>query len=238
VPGVFSAETIKWAAQHRYPYIALNTPLHIADQIWDTYDVAARQVGYEAGPENRGYLLRVHVQDTEEKALENARQFMWMQGEFTGIGHPYWLNPPGYSSPSRRLFFAKLANAGTKQALERSLESQLDTLEIVAGNPTQVIEKLRVVLERCRPSILMLFANDGKIDHANSLRCIELMGREVLPAVRQIGDELGLHDPFQLDAPISLQFTPADQLRPQGELEDAPDPFGAIAGAASPSRPA
>ena len=59
--------------------------------------------------ENRGYLIRVHVQDTEEKAVQNARQFMWMQGEFTGLAHPVWANPSGYFSPSGRRGFVEFA---------------------------------------------------------------------------------------------------------------------------------
>ena len=88
IPGVLSKETVIWTAQQRYPYIALNTSIEATKTIWETYDKAAAEVGYTAGPENFGYLIRVHVQDTEEKALENARQFMWMQGEFTGLAQP------------------------------------------------------------------------------------------------------------------------------------------------------
>src|SRR6201999_769785 len=84
---VLSKETVIWTAQQRYPYIALNTAIDATKVIWDTYSKAAKDVGYEAGPENFGYLIRVHVQDTEEKARQNARQFMWMQGEFTGLAH-------------------------------------------------------------------------------------------------------------------------------------------------------
>jgi alkanesulfonate monooxygenase SsuD/methylene tetrahydromethanopterin reductase-like flavin-dependent oxidoreductase (luciferase family) len=213
VPGVLSPETIIWAAQHRYPYISLNTPLHLTGQLWSIYDDAARRVGYEPGPENRGYLLRVHVQDTMEKAIEGAREYMWMQGEFTGVGYPYWVNPPGYGSPTRRLDYARYANAGVFKSRSAPFEEQLRTREIVAGTPEHVISELRVVLETCRPSILMLWGNDGKVPHADSLRCIELLGREVVPALREIGDELGLHDPFELDTPVSLQFTPPDELR-------------------------
>jgi alkanesulfonate monooxygenase SsuD/methylene tetrahydromethanopterin reductase-like flavin-dependent oxidoreductase (luciferase family) len=213
VPGVFSAETLEWAARHRYPYISLNTPLHLTGQLWEIYDNAAREVGYEPGPENRGYLLRVHVQDTEEKALECAREFMWMQGQFTGVGHPYWVSPSGYGSPERRLLYTKLANGLIPRINAASFEEQLASHEIVAGTPDQVIAALRVVLETCRPSILMLWGNDGKVGHPDAMRCIELTGQEVLPALREMGDELGLHDPIALDTPVSLAYTPPDQLR-------------------------
>jgi alkanesulfonate monooxygenase SsuD/methylene tetrahydromethanopterin reductase-like flavin-dependent oxidoreductase (luciferase family) len=218
VPGVFSAETIAWAARHRYPYIALNTPLHLTGELWKIYDVAARQVGYRAGPENRGYLLRVHVQDNEAKALRNGREFMWMQGEFTGIGHPYWFSPPGYSSASQRRGYVARANGLGPSAFALPFEKQLEKHEIIAGTPQQVIDNLRVVLENTRPGILALWGNDGKVDHEDSLRCIELMGKEVLPAVREIGRELGLDDPFSINAPLSLDLTPRDQLQPQPDF--------------------
>jgi alkanesulfonate monooxygenase SsuD/methylene tetrahydromethanopterin reductase-like flavin-dependent oxidoreductase (luciferase family) len=216
VPGVFSPETIEWAAVHRYPYIALNTPLIQTDDVWNTYDTAARRAGYQAGPENRGYLLRVHVQDTEEKAHANAREFMWMQGSFTGVGHPYWVSPSGYGSPSpeKRLMFAQLANGLLPKMAATPYEQQLDSLEIVAGTPTQVIEKLRIVMEKVRPSILILWLNDGKMQHEDTMRCIELMGNDVAPALRKIGDELGLHDPFELDSPVGIQFSPPGELQP------------------------
>ena len=109
IPGVLSKETVIWAAQHRYPYIALNTSIDATKVIWDLYDKTAEECGYTAGPENRGYLIRVHVQDTEEKAVKNARQFMWMQGEFTGLANPVWANPAGYFSPSGRRGFVEFA---------------------------------------------------------------------------------------------------------------------------------
>jgi alkanesulfonate monooxygenase SsuD/methylene tetrahydromethanopterin reductase-like flavin-dependent oxidoreductase (luciferase family) len=207
VPGVLSRETIEFAARHRYPYVALNTPMHLTGDLWKTYDDAARAAGYEPGSENRGYLLRVHVQDTDAEARDGAREFMWMQGEFTGVGHPYWAQPAGYVSPANRLMAAKLANSGATRSHAADFETQLATREIVAGTPGTVIDQLRGILETCRPSILMLWGNDGKVGHERSLRCIELLGKEVLPALREIGDGLGLRDPFELDSPISLEYS-------------------------------
>ena len=42
----------------------------------DIYTEAARESGYEPGPENFGYLCRIHVQDTDEKAYESAKGFL------------------------------------------------------------------------------------------------------------------------------------------------------------------
>ena len=50
IPGVISKETIVWAAQQRYPYIALNTSIEQTKKIWELYDSVAADVGYVGGP--------------------------------------------------------------------------------------------------------------------------------------------------------------------------------------------
>ena len=109
VPGVASKETVVWAAEHRYPYIGLNTNFDVSQKIKDLYVESARAVGYEPGPENFGQLLQCHVADTEEKAERNAREFMWMRGEFTGLAHPVWGSPSGYGSRSNRNALIEIA---------------------------------------------------------------------------------------------------------------------------------
>jgi alkanesulfonate monooxygenase SsuD/methylene tetrahydromethanopterin reductase-like flavin-dependent oxidoreductase (luciferase family) len=209
VPGVFSTETIIWAAQHRYPYIALNTTIDATKQIWKTYDDAAREVGYEAGPEQRGYLLQVHVADTEERALANAREFMWMQGEFTGLAHPVWSAPSGYYSSSMRRAFVERANGRAKRQSGGgdTFEEKIENLRIIAGTPDQCVERLKVIMRETRPGIFAFWGNDGKVGHQDSMRCIQLLGQEVMPAVRDHAKELGLTSPFEVDSPVSLEFS-------------------------------
>jgi alkanesulfonate monooxygenase SsuD/methylene tetrahydromethanopterin reductase-like flavin-dependent oxidoreductase (luciferase family) len=76
-------------------------------------------------------------------------------------------------------------------------EAILDANRMVIGNPDTVVRKLREVLSDIRPGILGVWTNDGSIGHKDAMRCLELMGQEVLPALREIGDELELTDPFQ-----------------------------------------
>ncbi len=220
MPGVASKETVIFAAEHRYPFVALSTTIDITKKIWALYDETARRVGYEAGPETKGYEMRIHVQDTEEKALEAARHYMWMQGEFTGVTHPVWHNPAGYGSPSWRKQFVEMANGRRKNVANvdstTTVEDLRTTGNIIAGTPDQVIEAVRHLLTELRPGILNMWCSDGGMSHETTMRCIELMGREVLPAVRQIADGLGLQSPFEANAPVSLAATPKQELQPVG----------------------
>jgi alkanesulfonate monooxygenase SsuD/methylene tetrahydromethanopterin reductase-like flavin-dependent oxidoreductase (luciferase family) len=176
--------------------------------VWNTYDQAAAVAGYRSGPEQRGYLIRCHVAETEEKAMRNARQFMWMQGELIGLQHPVWATPSGYLGNWARRGLAEIRAGYRTGQGSRSFEEMVASLSIIAGTPEQVIEKLRVILEETQPSILALWANDGRISHEDSQSCIRLIGQEVLPALREIGNKLKLRSPFELNTPVSLAASP------------------------------
>src|ERR1700682_3755228 len=209
IPGVISTEKILWAAQHGYPFIALNTPIDRTKRIWEIYDNAAAEAGYTAGPDYHGLLKQIHVAETEEKAIENARQFMWMQGEFTGLAHPVWSTPSGYGSPVNRRAFVEFASGRATNPRGRpSLEKQMEELMIIAGTPKQVIAKLRILLEETRPGILGFWGNDGSVTHQDAKTCIRLLGQEVMPAVREIAKELDLKSPFETNQPVSLDYMP------------------------------
>ena len=214
VPGIASRETVIWAAEHRYPYVCLNTTIPDTLRVWKTYDEAAARVGYTPGPEQRGYLLRVHVADTEERAIANAREFTWMQGEFTGLAHPVWSSPAGYNPPKQRQLLTEFVNG--RRSLRRAVDfdQQVKDLQIIAGTPDQAVKRLRVIMEATRPGTFILWGNDGHVSHEDSMRCIELLGKEVLPAVRDIATELDLKSPFEAGTPVSLAQTPKEELQP------------------------
>src|ERR671923_26405 len=198
--------SIVWAAKQRYPYIALSTEIEATKKIWELYDQVAQQTGYAGGPEYRGYLQRCHVAETEEKAMANAKQFMWMQGEFTGLAHPVWSSPSGYFSPSYRTAFVEYAVGRRANPRAAAFEDQIRDQQIIAGTPKTVIPRLRRLLEETRPSIVGFWASDGFVTDADAKTCIRLLGEEVLPALREFGKELGLWSPFEANAPVSLAF--------------------------------
>src|SRR6185503_20816578 len=115
-----------------------------------------------------------HVAETEEKALANARQFMWMQGEFTGLAHPVWSTPSGYFSPSNRRAFVEFAVGRRSNPRGATFEDQIRDQMIIAGTPKTVIPKLKRLLEETRPSILAFWASDGFVSDADAKSCIKL----------------------------------------------------------------
>ena len=42
------------------------------------------------------------------------------------------------------------------------------------------------------------------MSNADTTSCIRLLGQEVLPAVREMGKELGLWSPFEANSPVGI----------------------------------
>ena len=67
-------------AEPRYPYIGLGTPLVATCDLWDFYTDEAAKHGYQAGPENFGYMIATVLAQTEEKAQALAEGFVYGGG--------------------------------------------------------------------------------------------------------------------------------------------------------------
>ncbi len=76
-------------------------------------------------------------------------------------------------------------------------DAVVESNRVVVGSPKTVIKKIREGLEIFRPGILGLWTNDGTISHRDTMRCLELMKQEVIPALHEMGNELDLPGPFE-----------------------------------------
>ena len=117
IPGLLSPESVIWAAEHRYPYIGLGTGLKATAELWNIYADKAAELGFQAGPENFGYMQNVYIADTEEKAQEVAKYNLYGGGG-AAFARPEWTLPPGYNSKeaTRRLARLQVATKGERTA--------------------------------------------------------------------------------------------------------------------------
>jgi len=180
VPGTASPETVIWAAQHRYPYVVLGSSLEQTKELIAIYQGTAKEEGYEMQPEHIGYLIRVFVADSEEKAQTEGHNFFWQKGALNKQIRE-WMAPPGYAT-------VDVAGIRRLRAISKAFDNQAyqeaqDNYQLILGTPDQVIEKLRYVRDLLGVGHMCLWAQDGYMTHDDTVRCIELMGKEVLPAL-------------------------------------------------------
>ena len=210
LPGVVSRDSLMWAAEKRFPYIMLATELEPTKQAYQLYHDTAAEHGYESGPQNLGYLWKVHVDETEELAEATGRKYIqgpsnpFLEGN-EGTVNPALVNLPGLTSRRRVLPTQAVATAarggggGVAGVLGRPYEQQIADYTIICGTPKTVIPKIRHVLEYIRPGSIFFWDGDGAMTHDDAMRSLRLMGEEVIPAVREIAKELELPGPFEVD---------------------------------------
>jgi alkanesulfonate monooxygenase SsuD/methylene tetrahydromethanopterin reductase-like flavin-dependent oxidoreductase (luciferase family) len=181
VPGTASPETVVWAAQHRYPYVVLGSSLEQTRELIALYRDTAAEAGYVMGPEHIGYLIRVFVADSEAKAQAEGHNFFWQNGALNKQPRE-WMAPPGYAS----IDFAGLRRlrAVSKPFDSQAYQEAQDNYQVVVGTPDQVLTRLRYIRDNLGIGHMCLWAQDGYMTYADSVRCIELFGQEVLPALR------------------------------------------------------
>jgi alkanesulfonate monooxygenase SsuD/methylene tetrahydromethanopterin reductase-like flavin-dependent oxidoreductase (luciferase family) len=237
IPGVLSRNTVAWAARQRYPYLMLATRLEPTKQSFEYYEEVAAEEGYEMGTQHKGYLFKVHVDETEELAYETGKKFLEGPGNIflegsRGVASPALQNLPGLTDrknllPTGKVGFVaasrgRTEDGGSAQAAKPTApiaaqaaqyDTQLENMTIITGTPDTVVPKIRQVLEYLRPGTIFFWDGDGAMTHEDSMRSLRLMGSDVIPAVREIGEELGLKSSFEVDTQTNQpipQDDPAD----------------------------
>ena len=108
-----------------------------------------------------------------------------------------------------------------ERPLQADYDAQLENLTIISGTPDTVLPKIRHVLEYLRPGTIFFWDGDGAMTHEDSMRSLRLMGDEILPAVREMAEELDLPSPFDIDPmtnePVVERTGPASEAVPAGD---------------------
>ena len=69
---------------------------------------------------------------------------------------------------------------------ERTYEELQEAGSIVVGNPDTVIRKLKETLDSVSPGYLICYGNEGDMPYEDVMRSIELIGKEVIPALHEV----------------------------------------------------
>lgn len=239
IPGVLSRETAEWAADHSYPYLGLGAALKPSAELWNIYAARLASHGKQAGPENFGHLIQVYVDETEERAEEIGRNFLYGGGN-GAFGKAEHNLPPGFQSGEALKRLAKAPQGGWLGVSAESLDAQTgeaaeanraekrskaeaayarlqQDLMVVVGTPDTVTEKIKVAMAALRPGHLFLMNLLGSAAHQDRRRSMELLGRHVLPELKAEGDRLGLPSMFDRQ-PGSVPLAPGQEPAPVADV--------------------
>ena len=165
-----------------WAYVNVGALIEMTMALKKIYIDTAREAGLKPGPEHFGYQVRALVADTDERAQELGQAFMWTV-DHRRRGPREHSDPPGYQSRTAQALGMSLPIApGQKMTYQKQQELN----SIIVGNPETVTRKLATTIEHLNPGYLILNGIDGPIPHSDVMRSIELLGKEVIPALHEI----------------------------------------------------
>jgi alkanesulfonate monooxygenase SsuD/methylene tetrahydromethanopterin reductase-like flavin-dependent oxidoreductase (luciferase family) len=216
---------MEWAARRHYPYVMLATEKNATKAAFEYYTEVAREEGYQAESQHFGYLLKAHVDETDEKAYEVGKNFVrgannpFNEGN-EGRVRGFVQNPPGMIdrarllptvgadtatgprvSAGRQVITAENDTAAQRRAARRarSYDELVAADAIIVGSPKTVIARVKEIMNFLRVGSIFFWGGEGAMTHEESMRNIKLMGEEVIPALKDYAKEIGINDPFEVD---------------------------------------
>ena len=223
IPGVLSLETVQWAADRNYPYLGLASSLAPTAELWEMYADRAASHGFQAGPENFGYLGMVAVGDTEEEALELAKYFLFAHGNrlFARAEHTL---PAGFNSEGAIKRLSSQASGGwlglnrekimgeslgkkelteedlriARSEIDAALQKMRDNYQIIAGTPEHVKERIETILRVARPGHFVFMNVQGDAGKDQRRKNMRLISEHVIPHVRKLAEELDLTSQYDV----------------------------------------
>ena len=164
---------MRWAAEHRYPYVALAPPLNVIDEIYDLYDEVAARTGFVSTSEHPRVRHPGERRRHRREAYEEGRHFFWQLGTSFGVAPRHWLQPRVREPRSD----AEPARASPDRRPERhprwsrlSYEEAHATYQIVSGNPDTVVKKLQRIIDVVDPGYMIFWGREGLMSHDVAVR--------------------------------------------------------------------
>ncbi|HEX6512249.1 MAG TPA: LLM class flavin-dependent oxidoreductase [Chloroflexota bacterium] len=177
-PSTGTPETLKWAAEHRYPFIRVFTPVSAIKPLFDEYRRYANVAGYEVEPEQLGWSVPVYVGDTDASALQEAGPHVAYLMKKLLKMPPQFFAPPGYTSAEsvRRM----LRSVSFQRPKEIDVDQLNETGLIVAGSAETVRQRLAAYQKELGLGLLVGTFQFGTLPHDLTVKSTTLFAEKVM----------------------------------------------------------
>lgn len=183
IPGAGSKETIEFVAARRFAYMGI--PYFHVDFFQRNFDMfrdACQKNGYEADPEQLGWLCPIYVAETDEQAwAEYEHHFMYFAHQLLkGLV----VLPPGYTSARSLVGIHSamkqfLINVKTRKEVE-------DGAYAIVGSPATVRDKLTHYANKLGVGNLLGLFQIGTLPADLTKKNLTIFAQEVMPALQKL----------------------------------------------------
>lgn len=182
LPSMGSLETIQWAAERRYPFCSVFTPVENIKRMFNQYREHCETLGYTPHPEQLGFAAGPYVAETDAKAREELEpHVLWFFRKAFKMPLEY-LMPPGYvTEKSLRMMMAQ----GFKHPGEMSFDELEKAGMVMYGSPKTVIDKIKERYKELGGFGFIVTGTAGDTPHWKTVKSMELFATEVAPVLRK-----------------------------------------------------
>lgn len=179
VPSQGSAETIAWAAQHKYTYCQTLGAIRTVAGFFKRYREEAEKSGYEPTWDQCAWSTTIYVAETDEKALNEARPHVEaLQNEFLRMPMEMLL-PPGYTS-LESFKHIQPDMIGKPQ----TIESLNDAGVIIVGSPNTVRERLAEYQQLAGFNTALVKTQFGTLPAEMTRNNMDAIAEEIFPQLQ------------------------------------------------------
>ncbi len=210
VPGAASSSTWDYCHERDMPYAFLSyfggkSSEAVMDRFWER----AAANGKDRNPYRASFLQLVAVAETDERAeAEYGKHVEYFYHQLLHFP-PTYTAPPGYSDyPSLvNLFRSGMFEYSdfTKDLKPLTARDMIEKEFVVVGSAATVRERLEETARRLNVGHLLALLQFGSMPHEQTMKNVELFGREVLPHLQRIWQDEGWENPWW---PKRLSQTP------------------------------
>jgi alkanesulfonate monooxygenase SsuD/methylene tetrahydromethanopterin reductase-like flavin-dependent oxidoreductase (luciferase family) len=182
IPGVGSIETMEFVAKRRYAYMGIPYfHIDVFKRTFDTFRDCCEREGYTPDPEQMGWIVPVHVAETDEQARREFEPALWYFAKKLLLG--ITISPPGYTSVKSALAIDKnrdkfLFSIDTWDQIEKGVYA-------IVGSPATVRDKLSYYQKHLGVGNILTSPQIGTLPHDVARRSMKMFAEEVIPYVRQ-----------------------------------------------------
>jgi len=179
VPSQGSAETIAWAAQHKYTYCQTLGAIKTVAGFFKRYREEAEKSGYEPTWDQCAWSTTIYVAETDEKALNEARPHVEaLQNEFLRMPMEMLL-PPGYTSlESFKHIQPDLIGK------PQTIESLNNAGVIIVGSPNTVRERLAEYQQLAGFNTALVKTQFGTLPAEMTRNNMDAIAEEIFPQLQ------------------------------------------------------
>jgi alkanesulfonate monooxygenase SsuD/methylene tetrahydromethanopterin reductase-like flavin-dependent oxidoreductase (luciferase family) len=152
----------------------------------DYYRECAENNGYKASPSQLGWSVFVYCAETDARAYEEAEEHAMFFFNKLFVIPQDLLFPPGYV-PEESLHIIRKSKAGLGKPGAFTFKELVDKRYIIVGSPQSVRDQLIELQKYLGFGVLNINIHFGNMPHHRTMKNIELIGKEVIPALHDLG---------------------------------------------------